>query len=99
MNDASTHPADPSPTATGAAGRPEREDPLVAARKEKLARWREEAGISGYGHRVDGLIPLAEARGRFDAAAHEARVAAVEAAGGDEAAAADGRPMVLVAGR
>ena len=101
MNDASTPPAEPTPTATasGTAGTAVREDPLVAARKEKLARWREEHAISGYGHRIDGLIPLAEARDRFDAAAHAARVAAVEEAGGEESGVADERPEVLVAGR
>lgn len=80
-----------------------KEDPLVRARREKLERWRDTYGITGYGHRVDGLMDLTDARSRFDEAATEAWQAAVEAAveGGADAppASADQRPEALVAGR
>jgi lysyl-tRNA synthetase class 2 len=68
------------------------DDPLVAARLEKLRRWRESLGISGYGHRVDGIVSLAEARARFDRSAHDAHAAA-------PGSASDPRPRVKVAGR
>ncbi|MHC4908151.1 MAG: amino acid--tRNA ligase-related protein, partial [Planctomycetota bacterium] len=71
-------------------------DPLFRARREKLERWRDTYGITGYGHRVDGLMTLAAARARFDQAAHDRHAAAIEA---EEASPADGRPVVLVAGR
>ena len=77
-------------------------DPLVRARREKLERWRDTYGITGYGHRVDGLVSLHDARAQFDAAAHEAYTAAIEVAGDDDdavAAVADGRPRAIVAGR
>ncbi|HRP62174.1 MAG TPA: lysine--tRNA ligase [Phycisphaerales bacterium] len=65
-------------------------DPLVRARREKLARWREELGVEPYGRRVDGLLSLAEARALFDQSAHEAYAANHED---------DRRPRALVAGR
>lgn len=65
------------------------ESTLVAARRQKLERWRDDMGIDPWGHRVDGIMPLAEARAAFDEAAH-----ATFADGGD-----DGRPSALVAGR
>jgi len=71
-------------------------DPLVRARREKLARWRDELGLDPYGHRVDGLIDLASARAAFDRAAHDAWSAAEEA--GDPPT-DDPRPAVLIAGR
>ncbi|MDY7108527.1 MAG: hypothetical protein SYC29_07800, partial [Planctomycetota bacterium] len=37
-------------------------DPLIRARREKLDRWRDEHDITGYGHRVDGIVSLREAR-------------------------------------
>ena len=70
-------------------------DPLFRARREKLERWRDTYGITGYGHRVDGLMSLADARARFDQAAHDRIVAADEA--GETVA--DDRPAVLVTGR
>ncbi len=96
-----------APTTSGAAedaasARPRREDPLVTARREKLGRWRETWGITGYGHRVDGLVSLAEARARFDEAAHAAHeqaAAAAREAGETPDPTAGGRPEVLVAGR
>jgi lysyl-tRNA synthetase class 2 len=73
---------------------------LMAARREKLRRWREELGVEPYGGRVDGLVPLAEARARFDPAAHDEHAAAKEAAKGDSSVAvSDRRPRALVAGR
>jgi len=94
----------PSPpdAAAAPANEPRREDPLVTARRDKLARWRETWGITGYGHRVDGLVPLVTARDRFDEAAHaafEEAAAAAREAGAEPDAAADRRPRVLVAGR
>ena len=59
---------------TGAAS-VEDADALIRARREKMRRWREELGIDPYGGRVEGLIPLAEARALYseDAnAQHEA---------------------------
>ena len=68
---------------------------LVAARKEKLRRWREDLGVQPYGHRVDDLISLAEARSSFDATAHDAWSATQE----DGEPIEDPRPVVTVAGR
>ncbi len=78
------------------------ESVLVQARREKLRRWREEFGVEPYGHRVDGIVPLAEARGRFDQAAHDARAEAEAAHKADPDGAPlpdDPRPVALVAGR
>jgi len=75
-------------------------DPLIRARREKLARWRRDLGINPYGGRVDGLLPLAEARAMFDMQAHETHAEAVQAAKDDpEATVEDPRPRALVAGR
>lgn len=63
---------------------------LVAARRAKLAALRGELGIEPYGRRVDGLVPLAEARALFREQMH----AAFEA---DPAS--DPRPRAKVAGR
>jgi len=68
---------------------------LVAARREKLRRWREDLGIQPYGHRVDGLVNLTEARDAFQQDAHDAWTAAQEA----EESIDDPRPVVKVAGR
>ncbi len=76
------------------------ESALVAARREKLQRWREELGVSGYGGRVEGLISLAEARALFNEQAHEAYHAAnQEAKDQPGAAIEDARPRARVAGR
>jgi lysyl-tRNA synthetase class II len=72
-------------------------DPLVRARRQKLDRWRRELGITGYGHRVEGRVSLAEARARFDPAAHEPHTAVTET--GQGVSTADSRPRVCVAGR
>ncbi len=48
------------------------ESSLVAARRAKLAKWRDEMGMNPWGSRVDGLCSLADARGQFDEAAHAA---------------------------
>ena len=68
-------------------------DPLVRARHEKLARWRETWGITGYGERVDDLMPMRDARAAFDQAAHDAWSDA------DNRPADDPRAVVRVAGR
>ena len=54
-------------------------DALERARREKLRRWREEYGVDPYGCRVDSLVPLAEARSRFDRKAHDRHEHSVEA--------------------
>ena len=48
------------------------ESDLVAARRAKLARWRDELGIDPWGSRVDDLLALAAARALFDEAAADA---------------------------
>jgi lysyl-tRNA synthetase class 2 len=79
---------------------PEDHSVLIAARREKLRRWRDELGIDPYGHRVEGLIPLARARWMFDQAAHDAFKAASDAAKKDPGAKiVDRRPRARVAGR
>jgi lysyl-tRNA synthetase class 2 len=76
------------------------ESVLIAARREKLRKWREELGIDPYGRRVEGLVSLAAARAMFDAAAHEAHKAASEAAKSDpNAKIEDHRRRARVAGR
>src|SRR5207253_1115829 len=73
---------------------------LIAARRDKLKRWREELGIDPYGFRVDGLIPLAQAKAMFNAKAHEEYEASKEAAKADPSLPiVDRRPRVRVAGR
>ncbi|UCD76306.1 MAG: lysine--tRNA ligase [Phycisphaerales bacterium] len=75
-------------------------DHLIRARREKRQRWRDELGIEPYGRRVDGIIPLAEARAKFDPASHEAYRASAEAAKENPAhPVTDDRPRVVVAGR
>jgi len=73
---------------------------LVEARRAKLAAWRAQ-GIDPYGRRVEGLLPLAEARTAFDEDAQrrfdDATRAAKEAGGGGEVG--DARTRVRVAGR
>ena len=68
---------------------------LVAARRDKLRRWREDLGLEPYGHRVDGLMSLDDARESFDQSAHDAWTAAQESDDSIE----DPRPVVKVAGR
>ncbi|HEX7009259.1 MAG TPA: lysine--tRNA ligase, partial [Phycisphaeraceae bacterium] len=63
---------------------------LVADRRAKLQRLREEFGIDPYGHRVGHLLTLQEARQRYDEQADEAYRAD---------SAQDQRPRVRVAGR
>ena len=80
-------------------------DDLIAARRAKLRRYREELGVEPYGVRVDGLTALAAARALFDEAAHAAHEAAAAAAkaakagGGAVVEASDPRPRTLAAGR
>jgi len=81
---------------------PEADHALVRARREKLERWRSDLGISGYGHRVDGLISLDEARAAFSEEQHgafEALQAAAKEADTSVDPAADPRQRVTVAGR
>jgi len=78
------------------------------SRREKLRRWREELGIEPYGRRVDGLVPLANARAMFDEAAHTKFQEASHAARSGSSAGAttdlaievvDVRARAVVAGR
>ncbi|MCP3903309.1 MAG: lysine--tRNA ligase [Planctomycetes bacterium] len=77
---------------------PTERDPLIRARREKLERWRETHGITGYGGRVEGLVSLREARERFDEEAHTEYEAARADESADESA-ADTRSRAIVAGR
>lgn len=66
------------------------ESQLVAARRAKMERWIEEYGIYPWGHRVDGLVSLEEARDQFSQEAHDSYK-------NDNSV--DNRPRVKVAGR
>ena len=68
------------------------ESDLVAARRAKLARWRDELGIDPWGSRVDDLLALAAARALFDEAAADAMDA-------EPPPETDPRPRAVVAGR
>jgi lysyl-tRNA synthetase class 2 len=73
---------------------------LVAARREKLRKHREELGIEPYGERIDGLHSLADARALFaeaDSLAFEASEAARRA--DPTAPLHDRRAVARVAGR
>jgi len=63
---------------------------VEADRRAKLDRLREEFGVDPYGQRVDGLIPLGDARSRYDEAADTEH---------KENADVDNRPAVHIAGR
>jgi lysyl-tRNA synthetase class 2 len=63
---------------------------LVADRRRKLARLRDEMGIDPYGRRMDGLVSIANARAAYDPAADEA----FKADGSK-----DNRPAARIAGR
>jgi len=91
-----TPPSRPAPDAPASASPPISAESLVNARREKLQRWRDAMGVTGYGHRVDGLLSLSAARARFDPAAHAA-VAAADAA--KQPLAEDPRALVSVGGR
>ncbi|MEY5012684.1 MAG: Lysine--tRNA ligase, partial [Verrucomicrobiota bacterium] len=82
------------------------ESEIVAARRAKLKRFRDELGFEPYGQRVDGLLPLADARALFSEEAHAAHEAAAKLAKDAKAAGAaapqevpDARPVAKVAGR
>ncbi len=66
------------------------ESQLVAARRAKMGRWIEEYDVYPWGHRVDGLSSLADARELFDQEAHDTF---------KEDNSVDNRPRVKVAGR
>ncbi|MEQ9459790.1 MAG: lysine--tRNA ligase [Phycisphaeraceae bacterium] len=63
---------------------------LLADRRKKLTRLRDEFAIDPYGQRVDGLVSLDTARHRYDPSADEAHKANADD---------DRRPMARVAGR
>ncbi|MBT5136441.1 MAG: lysine--tRNA ligase, partial [Phycisphaerae bacterium] len=66
------------------------ESQLVAARRAKMLRWIEDYGVYPWGHRVDDLVSLEEAREQFSQEAHDAF---------KEDSENDQRPIVKVAGR
>ncbi len=82
-------PPAPTPDKTRAGSAHSRSD-LVADRRTKLAKLRDELGVDPFGQRADGLVTLAQARLAYDPAA-------------DETAKADPtddrRPTARVAGR
>ncbi|MDZ4755939.1 MAG: lysine--tRNA ligase [Phycisphaerae bacterium] len=67
---------------------------LIAARREKLRKHRDELGIEPYGGRVDGLVSLVQARDAFSEDAHLLYEATSKTEAPD-----DSRPRVRVAGR
>jgi lysyl-tRNA synthetase class 2 len=87
-----TTPQEPAPLS---------ESEIVASRRAKLKRFRDELGFEPYGRREDGLLALVEARARFSEEAHAAHDAATKEAkaAGAAGAVADGRARVKVAGR
>jgi lysyl-tRNA synthetase class 2 len=79
---------------------PQDEGDLVAARRAKLETLRRTLGMEPYGRRQDGLQTAAEARARFDEAAHAAYEAAAQAARAQPGAVVpDTRAPVRIAGR
>ena len=68
------------------------ESDLIAARRAKLQRWRDDLGLQPFGSRVDDLVSLAHARGQFDQAA-------ADAMSSEEPPSEDPRPRARVAGR
>jgi lysyl-tRNA synthetase class 2 len=87
-----TTPQEPAPLS---------ESEIIASRRAKLKRFRDELGFEPYGQREDGLLALSDARARFSEDAHVAyETAAKEAkAAGATGAVADGRARTKVAGR
>jgi len=75
------------------------ESEIVASRRAKLKRFRDELGFEPYGQREDGLLPLADARARFSEDAHVAFDAAAKEAKASGGVPADSRAIVKVAGR
>ena len=81
------------------------ESEIVAARRAKLKRFRDELGFEPYGNRQDGLLSCAQARACFCEAAHStfdasSRAAkAAKVAGTEAAAVVDTRTRVKIAGR
>ncbi|MDZ4829305.1 MAG: lysine--tRNA ligase [Phycisphaerae bacterium] len=67
---------------------------LVAARREKLRRFRADLGIEPFGQRVDGIVALRDARARFDESLHLAYDATAKSPSPD-----DRRPRARIAGR
>ncbi|MEM6393949.1 MAG: lysine--tRNA ligase [Planctomycetota bacterium] len=66
-------------------------DKLLADRRRKLDRLRDEFNVDPYGSRLDDVAPLADARAQYDADADQAHK--------DNPEAEDQRPVVRVAGR
>ncbi len=90
--------AESSPTESA----PQSESDIVASRRAKLKRFRDELGFAPYGCREDGLSSCAEARALFSEDAHvafDAASRAAKTAGDATAVIADGRARAKVAGR
>jgi len=85
-----TTPQEPAPLS---------ESEIVASRRAKLKRFRDELGFDPYGRREDGLLAIAAARARFSEEAHVAFDAASKEAKATGAVPADTRAVVKVAGR
>ncbi|MEM1211051.1 MAG: amino acid--tRNA ligase-related protein [Planctomycetota bacterium] len=66
-------------------------DKLLADRRRKLDRLRDEFNLDPYGSRLDDVTPLADARAQYNADADQAHK--------DNPEAEDSRPVVRVAGR
>ncbi|MFN9078559.1 MAG: hypothetical protein ACK5WX_14175, partial [bacterium] len=64
-----TTPQEPAPLS---------ESEIIASRRAKLKRFRDELGFEPYGRREDGLLALVEARARFSEEAHAAHDAATK---------------------
>ncbi len=79
----------PKPDASSASSASTEE--LLAARRAKLDKLRDEHGLDPFGSRQNGLVPLAEARAKYDAEAD--RWFKEDPESGDD------RPVVAVAGR
>ena len=78
---------------------PQSESDIVAARRAKLKRFRDELGYEPYGQREDGLLALSDARARFSEEAHAAFDAASKEAKASGGVPADTRAVVRIAGR
>jgi lysyl-tRNA synthetase class 2 len=75
------------------------EPDLLADRRAKLNRLRQEFGIDPYGGRVDGLITLAAAHERYDPTSDPNVTGATDSTDITATPATDRRPVVTVAGR
>ena len=71
----------------------------VADRRKKLAKLRDEFKVDPYGHRIDGLISLADARSRYNKEADDATKVPTPKDAPAGSTSPDNRPFAHVAGR